>query len=105
MDLGELKELKLKLKDLTNKGFIQPSISPWGAQVFFMKKKDGTLRMCMNYRNLKNNMYPLPRIDDFLNQLQWYRFFLKIDLHSGYHHHRVRDGDIPKVAFRARYGH
>ena len=86
---AELKELKLQLKDLTDKGFIQPSISPWGAPVLFVKKKDGTLRMCIDYRQLNKvtikNKYPLPRIDDLFDQLQGSSFFSKIDLHSRYH--------------------
>ena len=106
---AELKELKLQLKDLTDKGFIQPSISPWGAPVLFVKKKDGTLRMCIDYRQLNKvtikNKYPLPRIDDLFDQLQGSSFFSKIDLRSGYHQLRVRDGDVPKTAFRTRYGH
>ena len=84
---AELKELKLQLKDLTDKGFIQPSISPWGAPVLFVKKKDGTLRMCIDYRQLNKvtikNKYPLPRIDDLFDQLQGSSFFSKIDLRSG----------------------
>ena len=84
---AELKELKVQLKDLTDKGFIQPSISPWGAPVLFVKKKDGTLRMCIDYRQLNKvtikNKYPLPRIDDLFDQLQGSSFFSKIDLRSG----------------------
>ena len=76
----ELKELKLHLKDLTDKGFIQPSISPCGALVLFVKKKYGTLRMCIDYLQLYKvtikNKYPLPRIDDLFDQLQGYSFFL-----------------------------
>ena len=76
---AELKELKLQLKDLTDKGFIQPSISPWGAPVLFVQKKDGTLRMCIDYWNLNKvttkNKYPLPWIDDFFDQLQGSSFF------------------------------
>ena len=79
MALSELKELKLQLKDLTNKGFIQPSISPLGTPVLFVKKKDGTLRMCIDYRQLNkipiNNNYPLPIIDDCFDQLQGSSFF------------------------------
>ncbi|WMV41161.1 hypothetical protein MTR67_034546 [Solanum verrucosum] len=106
---AELKELKEQLKDLLNKGFIQLSISLWGALVLFVKKKDGSLRMCIDYRQLnkvtiKNN-YPLPGIDDLFDQLQGANFFSKIDLHSGYHQLRVRGCDIPKTAFRTRYGH
>ena len=80
----ELKELMLQLKDLTDKGFIQPSISPWGASMFFVKKKDGSLRMCIDYWQLNKvtlkNKYPLPRIDDLFDQLQGSSFFSKIDL-------------------------
>ncbi|XP_069145663.1 uncharacterized protein [Solanum lycopersicum] len=105
----ELKELKLQLKDLTDKGVIQPSISPWSSPVLLVKKKDGTLRMCIDYQQLNKvtikNKYPLPRIDDLFDQLQGSSFFLKIDFHSGYHLLRFRDGDIPKIAFRTRYGH
>ena len=77
--------------------------------MLFAKKKDGTLRMCINYRNINKvtikNKYPLPRIDDLFDQLQGSSFFSMIDLRSGYHQLRVRDGDIPKTAFRTRYGH
>ena len=109
MALAEFKELKLQLKDLTDKGFIQSSISPWGALVLFVKNKDGTLRMCIDYKQLnkftiKNN-YPLPKIDDLFDQLQGSSFFSKIDLRSGYHQLRVRDENAPKTAFRTRYGH
>ncbi|KAH0678989.1 hypothetical protein KY284_020074 [Solanum tuberosum] len=105
----ELKELKEQLKDLLDKGFIQPSVSPWGALVLFVRKKDGSLRMCIDYRQLNKvtikNKYPLPRIDDLFDQLQGSTCFSKIDLRSGYHQLRVRECDIPKTAFRIRYGH
>ncbi|KAH0757840.1 hypothetical protein KY290_021333 [Solanum tuberosum] len=106
---AELKELKEQLKDLLDKGFIRPSISPWSAPVLFVKKKDGSLRMCIDYRQLNKvtikNKYPIPRIDDLFDQLQGASHFSKIDLRSGYHQLRVRDRDIPKTAFRTRYGH
>ncbi|KAH0784229.1 hypothetical protein KY290_003827 [Solanum tuberosum] len=106
---AELKELKAQLKDLLDKGFIQPSISHWGAPVLFVKKKDGSLRMCIDYRQLNKvtikNKYPLPRIDDLFDQLQGASYFSKIDLRSGYHQLRVRGVDVPKIAFRTRYGH
>ncbi|WMV13582.1 hypothetical protein MTR67_006967 [Solanum verrucosum] len=106
---AELKELKYLLKDLLDKGFIQPSISPWGAPVLFVRKKDGSLRMCIDYRQLNNltmkNRYPLPRIDDLFNQLQGASYFSKIELCSGYQQLKVRGFDIPKMAFRTRYGH
>ena len=86
---AELKELKEQLKDLLEKGFIRPSISPWGAPVLFVRKKDGSLRMCIDYRQLNKvtvkNRYPLPRIDDLFDQLQGANYFSKIDLRSGYH--------------------
>nr|AAL79340.1 Putative 22 kDa kafirin cluster; Ty3-Gypsy type [Oryza sativa]AAM48279.1 Putative 22 kDa kafirin cluster; Ty3-Gypsy type [Oryza sativa Japonica Group]AAP53268.1 retrotransposon protein, putative, Ty3-gypsy subclass [Oryza sativa Japonica Group] len=105
----ELKELKLQLKELEDKGFIHPSVSPWGAPVLFVKKKDGSLRLCTDYRELNKvtikNKYPLPRIDDLFDQLQGARVFSKIDLQSGYHQLKIKPSDIPKTAFRARYGH
>ena len=94
---------------MTEKGFIRPSVSPFGAPVLFVKKKDGSLRMCVDYRGLnkvtRKNSYPLPRIDDLFDQLQGARIFSKIDLRSGYHQVRVAEGDIPKTAFCTRYGH
>ena len=85
----ELKELKLQLQELLEKGFIRPSVSPWGAPVLFVKKKDGTLRLCIDYRQLNKltikNKYLLPRIDDFFDQLKGPSIFSKIDLRSGYH--------------------
>ncbi|KAA0063793.1 pol protein [Cucumis melo var. makuwa] len=106
---AELKELKVQLQELLDKGFIRPSVSPWGAPVLFVKKKDGSMRLCIDYRELNKvtvkNRYPLPRIDDLFDQLQGATVFSKIDLRSGYHQLRIRDGDIPKTAFRSRYGH
>ncbi|GJX73172.1 putative reverse transcriptase domain-containing protein, partial [Tanacetum coccineum] len=90
-------------------GFIRPSSLPWGAPVLFVKKKDGSFWMCIDYRELNRltvkNRYPLPRIDDLFNQLQWSSIYSKIDLRSGYHQLRVREEDIPKTGFRTRYGH
>ena len=106
---AELKELKVQLQELLDKGFIRPSVSPWGAPVLFVKKKDGSMRLCIDYRELNKvtvkNRYPLPRIDDLFDQLQGATVFSKIDLRSGYHQLRIRDRDIPKTAFRSRYGH
>ena len=106
---AELRELKAQLEDLLSKGFIRPSISPWGAPVLFVKKKDGSLRLCIDYRQLNRvtirNQYPLPRIDELFDQLQGSRVYSKIDLRSGYHQLRVQESDIPKTAFRTRYGH
>ncbi|GJR25344.1 putative reverse transcriptase domain-containing protein [Tanacetum coccineum] len=106
---SELEELSGQLKELQDKGFIRPSSSPWGAPVLFVKKKDGSFRMCIDYRELNKltvkNRYPLPRIDDLFDQLQGSQFFSKIDLRSGYHQLRVHEDDIPKTAFRTRYGH
>ncbi|KAL0546768.1 hypothetical protein IC582_016681 [Cucumis melo] len=106
---AELKELKVQLQELLDKGFIRPSVSPWGAPVLFVKKKDGSMRLCIDYRELNKvtvkNRYPLPRIDDLFDQLQGATVFSKIDLRSGYHQLRIKDEDIPKTAFRSRYGH
>ena len=105
----ELRELKTQLQELIEKGYIRPSISPWGAPVLFVKKKDGTLRLCIDYRQLNRvtikNKYPLPRVDDLFDQLQGARVFSKIDLRSGYHQLRIANADVPKTAFRTRYGH
>ncbi|GJR68586.1 hypothetical protein Tco_0014651 [Tanacetum coccineum] len=106
---SEMKELSDQLQELSDKGFIRPSSSPWGAPVLFVKKKDGSFRMCIDYRELNKltvkNRYPLPRIDDLFDQLQGSSVYSKIDLRSGYHQLRVREEDIPKTAFRTRYGH
>ncbi|GJS54300.1 reverse transcriptase domain-containing protein [Tanacetum coccineum] len=106
---SELEELSGQQKELQDKGFIRPSSSPWGAPVLFIKKKDGSFRMCIDYKELNKltvkNRYPLPRIDDLFDQLQGSQFFSKIDLRSGYHQLRVHKDDIPKTAFRTRYGH
>ena len=105
----ELKELKLQLQELLEKGFIRPSVSPWAVQVLFVKKKDGTLRLCVDYRQLNKmtvkKKYPLPRIDDLFDQLKGASIFSKIDLRSGYHQLRIKDTDVHKTAFRTRYGH
>ncbi|XP_019058951.1 PREDICTED: uncharacterized protein LOC109116994 [Tarenaya hassleriana] len=102
-------ELKKQLNELMEKGFIQPSVSPWGAPVLFVKKKDGSMRLCIDYRGLNQvtikNRYPLPRIDELLDQLQGAQWFSKIDLRSGYHQIGVKAGDVQKTAFRTRYGH
>jgi hypothetical protein len=108
ISVHELEELKKQLKELSDKGYIRPSASPWGSPVLFMKKKDGSKRMCIDYQNLnavtvKNN-YPLPRIDDLLDQLKDAKFFSKIDIRSGYHQMKIRPEDIPKTAFVTRYG-
>ncbi|GJR68812.1 putative reverse transcriptase domain-containing protein [Tanacetum coccineum] len=125
---SKMKELSEQLKELSDKGFIRPSSSPWGAPVLFVKKKDGSFRMCIDYRELNKltvkNRYPLPRIDDLFDQLQGSSVYSKNDspcgcgppppapppplncpLRSGYHQLRVREEDIPKTAFRTRYGH
>ena len=108
MSVEELAELKKQLKDLLDKEYIRPSASPWGSPVLFVKKKDGSMRMCIDYRSLNavtvNNKYPLPRIDDLLDQLRKANFFSKIDLRSGYHEMKIRPSDIPKTAFVTRYG-
>jgi hypothetical protein len=108
MPPNELAELKTQLQDLLEHGFIRPSSSPWGCPAIFVKKKDQTLRMCMDYIPLNEvtikNTYPLPRIDVLFDQLTGARVFSKIDLRSGYHQIRIRPEDIPKTAFTTRYG-
>ena len=105
----EFKELKAQLEELLSKGFIRPSSSLWGAPVLFVKKKDGSLRLCIDYRQLNrvtiHNQYPLPRIDGLFDQLHGSRVYSKIDLRSGYHQLRVRENDVSKTAFTTRYGH
>ncbi|GKD78559.1 hypothetical protein Tco_1341180, partial [Tanacetum coccineum] len=96
---SKMKELSEQLQELSDKGFIRPNSSPWGAPVLFVKNKDGSFRMCINYRELNKltmkNCYPLPRIDDLFDQLQGSSVYSKIDLRSGYHQLRVREEDIP----------
>nr|GEX99844.1 putative reverse transcriptase domain-containing protein [Tanacetum cinerariifolium] len=105
----QMKELAEQLQELFDKGFIRPSSSPWGDLVLFVKKKDESFRMCIDYRELNKltvqNRYPLPRIDDLFDQLQGSSVYSKNDLRSGNNQLRVREEDIPKTAFRTRYGH
>ncbi|GJR55969.1 putative reverse transcriptase domain-containing protein [Tanacetum coccineum] len=105
----KLQELSTQLQELSDRGFIRPSSSPWGAPILFVKKKDGSFQMCIDYRELNKltvkNRYPLPRIDDLFDQLQGSRVYSKIDLRFGYHQLRVQEEDIPKTAFRTCYGH
>nr|GFB41066.1 putative reverse transcriptase domain-containing protein [Tanacetum cinerariifolium] len=107
--LLEMKELAKQLQELSDKGFIRPSSSPWGALVLFVKKKDGSFSMCIDYRELNKltikNRYPLPRIDDLFDQLQRSSVYSKINLRSGFHQLHVREKDIPITAFRTHYGH
>ena len=97
------------MQELLDKGFIRPSTSPWGGRILFVKKKDKTLRLCIDYRQLNRvtikNRYPLPRIDDLFDQLRGARVYSKIDLHTGYHQLRVKEANIPKTAFRTWYKH
>ncbi|GKC79209.1 putative reverse transcriptase domain-containing protein [Tanacetum coccineum] len=106
---SEMKELVEQLQEIPDKGFIRPNSSPWGAPVLFVKKKDGSFRMCIDYRELNKltvkNRYPLPRIDDLFDQLQGSSVYSKIDLRSGYHQLRVHEEDIPKTALTIGYGH
>ncbi|XP_057506535.1 uncharacterized protein LOC130789736 [Actinidia eriantha] len=106
---SELRELKVQLQDLLEKGFIQPSMSPWGAPVLFVKKNDGSMQLYIDYRQLNQvtvkNKYPLPQIDDLFDQLQGACVFSKINLRSGYHQLKVKDSDVSKTAFYTRYGY
>ena len=104
----KLKDLKAQLKDLLDKGSTRTSVSRWGAPILFLKKKDGSLRICIYYLKLNKvtikNKYPLPQIDDLFYQLQGESYFSKIDFRSRYHQLWVRGENIPKTAFRTRYG-
>ncbi|GJZ49374.1 putative reverse transcriptase domain-containing protein, partial [Tanacetum coccineum] len=106
---SEMKELPVQLQELLEKGFIRPSSSPWGASVLFVKKKDGSFRMFIDYRELNKlivkNCYPLMRIDDLFDQLKGSSVYSKIDLRSGYHQLRIKEEDILITKFRTRYGH
>jgi hypothetical protein len=102
----ELAEMKKQLEELLDKGFIRPSSSPWGCPAIFVKKKDGTLRMCVDYHSLDavtiKNKYPLPRIDALFDQLASAKVFSKIDFQLGYHQIKIRPQDVPKTAFSTR---
>ncbi|GJV93104.1 putative reverse transcriptase domain-containing protein, partial [Tanacetum coccineum] len=106
---SEMRELSIQLQELLEKGFIRLSSSPWGAPVLFVKKKYGSFRMCIDYRELNKltvkNRYPLPRIDDLFDQFQGSSVYSKIDPRSGYHQFRIKEEDILITAFRTRYGH
>jgi hypothetical protein len=104
----ELEELKVQLNELMDKGFIRPSSLPWGCPALFVKKKDQSLRLCVDYRTLNavtiKNKYPLPHINILFDQLAGAKVFSKIDLHSGHHQIKIRPEDVPKTAFSSRYG-
>jgi hypothetical protein len=104
----ELAELKVQLNELLDKGYIRPSSSPWGCPALFVKKKDQSLMLCVDYRPLNavtiKNKYPLPRIDILFDQLAGAKVFSKVDLRSGYHQIKIRPEDVPKTAFSTRYG-
>jgi hypothetical protein len=108
MYVEELKQLKKQLTELQEAGYIRLNSSPWGAPVLFEQKKDGSQRMCVDYRSLNDvivkNKYPLPRIEDLFDQMKGARVFSKIDLRSGYHQMKIRPSHIPKTAFSTRYG-
>ena len=109
MSIPELTELKIQLQELLEKWYIKPSVSPRGALVLFVKKKDKTLRLCIDYQHLNKvtikNKYPLPRINDLFDQVGGLRVFSKLDLWSGYHQIRIKSEDIKKTSFRTHYGH
>jgi hypothetical protein len=109
MSTPELQKFKMQLKELLDLGLIHPSVSPWGAPVIFIRKKDGLWRLCIDYRQLNKatikNQYPLPRIDDLFDQMKGVTVFSKIDLRSGYHQLWIKEDDIPKTTFKTRFGH
>jgi hypothetical protein len=104
----ELAELKVQLNELLDKGYIRSSSSPWSCPALFVKKKDQSLRLCVDYRPLNavtvKNKYPLPRIDILFDQFSGAKVFSKVDLHSGYHQIKIHSEDVPKTAFSTRYG-
>jgi hypothetical protein len=108
MKVKDLAELKKQIDELLNKGYIRTSSSPWGSSILFVDKKDGSRRMCIDYRPLNDvtikNKYPLPRIGDLFDQMKGAKIVSKIDLRSGNHHLKIRLEDIPKTAFTSRYG-
>jgi hypothetical protein len=108
MSVEELKELKKQLTELQEPRYIRLSSSPWGASVVFVQKKDGSQRMCVDYRSLNDvtvkNKYLLPHIEDLFDHMRGARVFSKIDLRSGYHQMKIRTSNIPKMAFSTRYG-
>jgi hypothetical protein len=108
MNPQELEELKKQLADMLSKGLIRPSASPWGSPVIFVDKRDGTIRLCVDYHKLNEvtikNKYPLPKIEDLFDQLNGAKVFSEIYLHTGYHQLKVRESDIPKTAFTTCYG-
>jgi hypothetical protein len=107
MDAKDLIELNKQIEELLEKGFIRPSSSPWGAPILFVNKKDGSRRMCVDYRSLNKvtikNKYPLPRIEDLFDQMRGATLFSKIDLRLGYHQLKIQTEDIPKTTFTTRY--
>jgi hypothetical protein len=109
MSTPELKELQMQLEEILKKRYIHPSVPPWGAPILFVKNKDGTLTLCIDFIQLNKvivkNKYPFPRIDDLFDQLKDAKVFSKIDIGYGYHQVRIIDEDISKTTFRTRYGH
>ena len=109
MNILKLNKFKLQLQELIDTNYVRLSVSPWGAPVLFVKKKDGTLRLCIDYHQLNKmtikNKYPLLCIDDLFDQICEAMIFSKIDLRSGYHQVRIKDEDILKNTFRTSYRH
>lgn len=109
MSPAQLEEAKRQVTEYLEKGYIRPSTSPYGAPVLFAQRKDGKLRMCIDYRSLNNitkkNSHPLPRLDDLLESLAGSELFSKLDLASGYHQIRIAEEDIQKIAFSTKWGH
>jgi hypothetical protein len=109
MSTPELQELKMQLKDFLDLGLIRPSVSPWGVPVIFIRKKDGSWRLCIDYHQLNKatikNQYMFPRIDNLFDQIKGATVFSKIDLRLGYHQLRIKEDDIPKTSFKTRFGH
>jgi hypothetical protein len=109
MGTPELKELQMQLEEFLKKGYICPSLSPWGAPLLFFKKKDGILRLCIDFRRLNKvtikNKYPLPSINDLFDQLKGARIFSNIEFRSRYHQVRIKEEDINNTTFKTRYNY
>lgn len=105
----ELEESRVQVEDYLARGYIRPSISPYGAPILFARKKNGKLRICIDYRALnsltRKNSFPLPRIDELLENPAGACYFSKLDLASGYHQIQIVEEDVPKTAFNTQYGH
>ena len=109
MSIFGLTKLKIQLQELLDKGYIIPNVSPWWEPVLFVKKNDGTLSLCIDYRQINKvtikNKYPLPQVNDLFDQVGGAKVFSKLDLWSGYHQINIKEEDVNQTTFRTQYGH